>query len=68
MMRADRIEQDSPTWLAVSEWAESRIAELRRKNDGPLEEVPTAHLRGQIAALKQLLALPTAAPTEPGEA
>lgn len=67
-MRADRIEQDSSTWLAVTEWAESRLAELRRKNDGPLEVVVTAHLRGQVATLKQLLALPKAAPTEPGEA
>lgn len=67
-MRADRIEQDSPTWLAIHEWASERLEQLRKRNDGPLDVVATAHLRGQVAILKQLLALPTAAPTEPGDA
>lgn len=66
-MRAERIEQDSATWLAIHEWASERLEQLRQRNDGPLESVATAHLRGQIATLKQLLALPQAAPTAPGD-
>ena len=67
-MRRDRIEQDSATWLAVHEWATERLEQLRKRNDGPLDDVATAHLRGQVATLKQILALPHAAPTEPGDA
>lgn len=66
-MRKPLIEQDSATWLSIVEWAETRLADLRKKNDGNLEVVATAHLRGQIATLKQILALPTVAPTEPGD-
>lgn len=66
-MRKPAIEQDSATWLAIVEWAETRLESLRKKNDGNLEAIQTAHLRGQIAALKTILALPTAAPTEPGD-
>lgn len=67
-MRADRIEQDSQTWLAIHEWATERLDSLRKRNDGALDGVATAHLRGQIATLKQILALPDkVAPTEPGD-
>lgn len=66
-MRAERIEQDSSTWLVIHEWASERLDQLRKRNDGPLDAVATAHLRGQLATLKQLLALPQAAPTAPGD-
>lgn len=67
-MRADRIEQDSATWLAIHEWASAQLDACRRKNDAQaLDSVATAHLRGRIATLKAILALPQAAPTEPGD-
>ncbi|MFM9922743.1 hypothetical protein VLK31_07115 [Variovorax sp. H27-G14] len=61
------IDPRSPTWRFVEQHATKRLTELRLKNDrmsmGPDE---TAHTRGQIAVLKELLALPeTAAPAQP---
>lgn len=67
-MRAERIEQDSSTWLAVHEWASEQLETCRKKNDAQaLDSVATAHLRGRIATLKAILALPQAAPTSPGD-
>lgn len=53
------IEPRSTTWRLIEQHAEKRLTELRLRNDrmsmGPDE---TAHTRGQIAAWKELLALP----------
>lgn len=46
----------STTWLKVKEHLDARIAILRRRNDSPMSPEHTAHLRGEIAALKNLLA------------
>jgi hypothetical protein len=44
-------------WLKVKEYAEQRISVLRQKNDGMLDELNTASIRGQIKAWKELVAL-----------
>jgi hypothetical protein len=52
----------SATWRALVEIVESRIDELRRKNDGDLSIERTSHLRGGVAELKQLLAIAKKSP------
>lgn len=67
-MKCWEIDTTSPAWLAIHEWASERLDSLRKRNDGALDGVATAHLRGQIATLKQILALPDkVAPPEPGD-
>ena len=53
------LEATSPTWVFISEWAESELAECRQKNDSAfLDTQQTAVLRGKISILKQILELP----------
>lgn len=53
-----RLEPGSDTWLYLSTWAADEIARLREKNDSnKLDTIMTAELRGQIKALKRMLAL-----------
>lgn len=53
------LDSGSSTWAFVSKKIRDRIAELRSLNDNPgLDEIKTAVLRGRIAALKELAALP----------
>jgi hypothetical protein len=47
----------SVTWQKLRLHLESRLSMLRRRNDANLAADETAHIRGQIAALKTLLAL-----------
>lgn len=54
---ASQIDFRSETWKAIEELANSRLDELRRKNDGQLDPTQTAVVRGQIAELKKLLTL-----------
>lgn len=57
------IDFTSPTWRAIDQLAQDRIATLREKNDSPsMDAVRTAELRGRIAAWKELLALANPAP------
>jgi hypothetical protein len=53
----------SPTWRAVRTHAETRLADLARDLERPLDPVATATVRGQIAELRLLLA--TLDPPEP---
>jgi len=47
------------SWHQVVEWAENEIARLRQRNDAvELDPTETAALRGEIRALKRLVALP----------
>ena len=48
-------------WAHIRNWAENEIKRCREKNDADLEPAETARLRGKIAALKELLALPAKA-------
>jgi len=59
----------SVTWQRLRLHLESRLRVLRLRNDANLNADETAHIRGQISALKTLLALeedPTK-PTATGE-
>lgn len=47
----------SLTWKAIVERAEQRLDTLRARNDGELDPIATAKLRGRIQELKELLAL-----------
>lgn len=49
------IERESQTWRCIVERTESRIADLRQRNDGELDAVATAKLRGRIAELKEFV-------------
>lgn len=53
------IDVNSRTWITVKAHLEKRLAECREKNDrSELTEMQTAALRGEIAAVKNLLDLP----------
>ena len=45
-------------WNAVEAWAMARLDAARNKLEGALDPTESAHTRGRIAALKELLALP----------
>lgn len=48
-------------WGSLSKWLEDEIESLRQLNDGDQDPIATAKIRGQILALKKVLALPEAA-------
>lgn len=52
------IDPRSPTWRAVAAYAQQRLDDLRIANDRSAPIEVTEHNRGQIKALKDLLALP----------
>lgn len=53
------IDETSQTWRTVQYHLSKRLATCREKNDSPdLTDAQTATLRGEIAALKDLLELP----------
>lgn len=66
-MEKPEIDFNNQSWSAVRKYAEERIDQLRRRNDGPLSPDQTATLRGSIAALKEILALETAPEIEADE-
>jgi hypothetical protein len=45
-------------WHYVEDWAKSRLESSRQRNDGDLDAIATARLRGRIDFIKELLALP----------
>lgn len=47
----------SDTWKALAARYESRLEDLRRRNDGDLNEIQTAKLRGRINEIREFLAL-----------
>ena len=56
-------DRQSPTWKRLRAHIETQIAALREKNDSEsLTPEKTAALRGEIKALKKLLALENPAP------
>ena len=62
-MRLNFEERNSALWFKLNEFMTERIDTLRRKNDGMLDEITTASIRGEIRALKELVALATDPPT-----
>lgn len=54
-----KISTDSPVWRVIEAHLTLRLATCREKNDSDkLDAFATAKLRGEIAALKDLLDLP----------
>lgn len=47
----------NPLWVRLMRHLEEKRAELRSKNDGPLDPIQTAEIRGQIREISRLLAL-----------
>lgn len=52
------IEAYSQTWQDVQRYAEERIAELRTKLEGQINEGETVQIRAQLKELRLLLELP----------
>jgi hypothetical protein len=44
-------------WIRIKEHSQKRLAELRADNDGDLDEVETARIRGMILMCKEIIAL-----------
>jgi hypothetical protein len=55
-------DRHSRVWAMVMEYVAEQTDLLRRKNDGMLDELTTANIRGRIAALKELAAQATVPP------
>lgn len=55
-------DKQSPTWRKIKAHLEERLQLSREKNDNEQPEDKTALLRGEIRALKELLALDKPAP------
>lgn len=52
------IDVQSTTWRVIDAWLQRELANAREHNDRELDPAQTAALRGRIAALKDLMALP----------
>lgn len=61
--KLDDTERHSSLWRKLAEYYQQRLALLRAKNDGDLDEARTARIRGQIAEVKQFLDLAEPGPT-----
>ena len=57
-------ERHHPLWTRLSAHLTERLRELRGRNDGPLNEIETATLRGQINTLKGIIALGDGPPSD----
>lgn len=57
MMLLSKNERHSAVWVKIAEHFQKRLSESRQENDGRLDEIETARLRGRIAAFKEILAL-----------
>lgn len=53
---------ESPTWMRFIAYQEKKLTELRAKNDGRMDEIETARLRGRILEVKLILGLTFDAP------
>ena len=49
------VQRSSDVWLLVTKYCEERMAQLRRENDGDLDERRTAKIRGRIAEIQKFL-------------
>jgi hypothetical protein len=58
---------NSAVWKRHEAGLKARLAELRALNDSPADALKTAEIRGRIAEVKTILALPSGgAATKPG--
>lgn len=56
-MKLTEIELQSAVWQKLKAHMEQRLDECRRRNDGDLNEIETARLRGRIACLREFLSI-----------
>lgn len=56
-MTLSHLETTSAVWLKIKAWADEELARHRTQLEAEKTELQTAKLRGQIAALKELLRL-----------
>ena len=61
-------ERKSPLWAKLKEHFEHELTVLRERNDGNLNEIETAKLRGRLFQVKAFLLLETPGDTEPDDA
>lgn len=47
----------NPLWLRLREYLETELKNKRGKNDGPLDPLETATIRGHIQFLKAIISL-----------
>lgn len=53
------MERQSPLWRELMAHFEQRLNHLRIQNEGPLDPINTANLRGRVAEIKALMGLDT---------
>ena len=56
-MKLTTLELQSAVWLKLRDHLNETLLSLRAQNDGDLDEIATARLRGRISAIKVILAL-----------
>lgn len=56
-MNLSPIEAHSPIWAKIKQHLQERLEVARARNDGDLDAIETARLRGRIQTLKELIAL-----------
>lgn len=49
-------ELQSSAWIKMKAYLNTRVDDLRKKNDGDFNEIDTSRMRGRIAEIKNLLA------------
>jgi hypothetical protein len=66
-VKLTQYELQSAVWVKLREHLERQLQDSRSRNDGDLNEIDTARLRGRIAVIKQILAFgePTPEQAEP---
>jgi hypothetical protein len=54
-----RIDTRSATWIEIEAYLRKELQRLRERNDKNINAIETAHLRGEIKAVRGLLDLPS---------
>lgn len=62
-MKLNQYEAETALWKKIEQEMTARLDVLRQRNDGQLDHLETARLRGSIAMVKEVLSWP-AQPTE----
>lgn len=66
-MKLTAIESQSALWLKLTDYMESRLDTLRRKNDNNLTDLETSRLRGRIAEIQSFAGLGKPEPANSAE-
>lgn len=63
-MKLNSVERQSALWRKLEQHFNERLATMRQKNDGNLDPLETAKVRGRITELKDLIALGEPGPVD----